>query len=152
MHFLKALIEYNKPYSLILSNIKKAVEEYLKNIFNDNEEKVKKIKISMDELKNENEALRKEIELLKNKKKTSEENINTKSSLESCSPRNLINQTQIICKPKVLIPKLDLSIITKSRKNEKIVVVYPEKNIKELSKSLIDFSYSKDVDNPINPQ
>lgn len=151
MHFLKALIEYNKPYSLILTNIKKSVEEYIKNIIIENDEKLQSFKKSMDDYKNENDILKKEIEALKKDKKIPEENINTKSSQDSSSSPNLINQTQIVSKPKVLVPKLDLTMITKSRKTEKIVVVYPEKKCKELSKSLMDFSYSNDLHNPSYP-
>ena len=53
------------------------------------------------------------------------------------------NVNQLVAKRRVLIPKLDLTMIINSRKPEKLIVVYPDKKVTELSKSIIEFSKEK---------
>lgn len=163
-HFLQSIIEYDKPYSYILSEVKRGMNIYVNKLKQENLSAIDNYQKIIEFQRKENENLKHELEisqkLCKDKKENEHDEERAKITKEVKINHSLIisennnsenlskfqdkdienkrnNSKQIISKNGIIIPKLDLSIITESRKTEAIVIAKP---IKECSKSISDFS------------
>lgn len=141
MHFLNALIEYDKPYNTILKHIKSAIENHCQHIQQEGHNKINKLKEELEFQKKENQLLENEIIKIQNSK-NNEKKLKT-NEIEIFKHNSSDNVNHVVAKRGVVIPKLDLTMIINSRKPEKLIVVYPDKKDKELSKSMIEFSNEK---------
>lgn len=127
MYFLDMIMDKSPEFKNMLKKIKNVIETHLSTIEEEGKENIRNLYNELDTLKKENRLIEKKI--ANSKKKKSKFSLFKKSSCDNIPPYT-------VSKKGILIPKLDLSCIMKSRKSEKIKVIYPDKSYKILSTSI----------------
>ena len=127
MYFLDMIMDKSPEFKNMLKKIKNVIETHLSTIEEEGKENIRNLYNELDTLRKENRLIEKKI--ANSKKNKSKFSLCKKSSCDNIPPYT-------VSKKGILIPKLDLSCIMKSRKSEKIKVIYPDKSYKILSTSI----------------
>lgn len=132
MHFIKALIEYDKPYSTVISEIKTIIEANNQSNLLEYQSNLNALKSEVESEKKKSEKLAEEIRLLKLQQiQISETDLSysveekNKPLRKSTDFKDKKDKNIVLSKTGIIIPKLDLSAITEARKLEPIKVAPP---------------------------